>query len=145
MKTQVSYKALSELYDKALVYYYEMNITEASQAAIEVFEAYSVTLKTMEENSAIFVGYANAISKAKNDAALFKALVNCKDYRDLASEDIEGVSAAIESYDKALSDYNAKADLINGDIAEINTVVTATRTNRIAAAIMSVINKLFNR
>lgn len=145
MKTQVSYKALSDLYAKALVYYYEMNITEASEAAIEVFERYSQSLKKMEEDSALFFGYANELAKAKNDAEIFKALVECEPYRDLASTDIAGVSDAIASYDKALSDYNAKADLINGDIAEVNTVVSVTRTNNIAAAIMSVINKICNR
>ncbi len=145
MKTQVSYKALSDLYAKALVYYYEMNITEASQAAIEVFEGYSLSIKKMEEDSALFIGYANALAKAKTDAELYKALVDGKAYRDLASTDISGVSAAIASYDEALGNYNAKAELINGDIAEVNTVVTTTRTNSIASAIMSVINKIFNR
>ena len=86
-----------------------------------------------------------ALAKAKNDAALYKALVDCKEYRDLASSDIAGVSEAIESYDSALASYNAKADAINGDIAEVNTVVTVTRTNSIASVVMSVINKIFNR
>ena len=145
MKTQVSYKALSELYNKALLYYYEMNITPESEAAIAVFDSYTLTIKKMEDDSALFIGYANALAKAKNDAALYKALVDCKGYRDLASSDIAGVSEAIESYDSALASYNAKADAINSDIAEVNTVVTVTRTNSIASAVMSVINKIFNR
>ena len=145
MKTQVSYKALSELYKKALDCYYEMNITDASKAAIEVFEQYSAAIKKMEEDSALFVGYANAIGKADDDAELFEALVDCKAYRDLAAVDIAGVSDAISAYDTALAEYNAQADSINADIAEINGAVTVMRTNSIASAVMSVINKIFNR
>ncbi len=145
MKTQVGYKKLSELYNKALRYYYEMNITDASKAAVETFEQYSAAIKKIEEDSALFVGYANAIADADDDAELFEALVDCKPYRDLVSLDIAGVSDAVSAYDAALSEYNAKADSINGDIAEINSAVTVMRTNGIASAIMSVINKIFNR
>ena len=145
MKTQVGYKALSELYEEALNYYYEMNITPESQAAIEVFESYYDVIRKMEEDSALFVGYANAIGKARNDSALFKALVNCKAYRDLASSDIDGVSEAIEAYTEALNDYNARASEINGDIAEVNGVVSVARTTSISGAVMSVINNIFNR
>ena len=145
MKTQVSYKSLCELYNEALKYYYEMNITADAEAAIAEFENYAETIKKMEDDSAIFLGYANALAKARNDAALYKALVNCKSYVDLAAEDVDGVKEAIADYEAALSEYNAKLAQINGDIEELNSVVTILRTNTIGSAIMSVINNIFNK
>ena len=145
MKTQVGYKALSALKDEALLYYYEMNITEESEAAIAVFESYSEAIRVMEENSALFIGYVNAVTKARNDAALFKALAECMPYRELASVEVDGVLNAIEIYEQELEDYNTEAGIINGDIAEINGVVTVIRTNNIASAIMSVVNNILGR
>jgi len=145
MKTRVGYGELKALYDEASVYYYEMNLTEASMAAALVFEQYSVSLKQIEDDTAMFLGYIRSLNSAKNDGALYRALVNCKKYADRASLDIDGVSAGIAQYETKLGEYIAKAELINSDIAEINGVVTAVRTNSIASAVMSVINKIFNR
>ena len=145
MKAYVNYAKLNELYNEALKYYYEMNITEDSRVAIEVFEKYAAEIEQISADSALFIGYANSVRTARNDALLYKALVNCKAYRDKVSEDIEGVSAAIENYEEKLAEYKATADVINADIEEINTAVTVVRTNGVASAVMSIINKIFNR
>ena len=64
---------------------------------------------------------------------------------DKVSVDIDGVEDALELYEEKLAEYNEKAELVNGDIEEINDVVSAVRTNAVAEAIMSVIDRIFNR
>jgi hypothetical protein len=145
MKTYVGYRELKALYDEALSYYYEMNLTDAAKEAVEVFEDYAEQLQILEADSTLFLGYARTLATARTDAALYRALVNCKSYIDKVSVDIDGVEDALELYEEKLAEYNEKAELVNADIEEINDVVSAMRTNSVAEAIMSVIDRIFNR
>jgi uncharacterized coiled-coil DUF342 family protein len=144
MDAYVSYTELTALYNEALTYYYEMNLTDDAKLAVEKFEAYSAKLAEMENDAAMFEGYVRKLNSAKNDSALYKALVNCLPYVDKVSSDVPGVSDMLETYNEKLAEYNAKIDGVNAEIAEINGVVSSVRTNVIAEAVISVINKLFN-
>lgn len=123
-----------------------MNISsEAASKAIKDFEEYAAKLAVIESDSEIFKGFAKSLASARTDAQKFKALVNCKDYVYKASADIDGVEDYIELYESTLAEYNEMANTTNSNINEVNSLVVAVRTNAIAEAIMSVVNKIFNK
>ncbi len=142
----VGYNDLKEVYEKALIYYYEMNSdAEETAAAIEKFEQYGEKLAAIEEASELFVGYAGRLERAKTDADIYRALVNCAPYIDKVSEDIKGVTSGLNTYETKLAEYNAKYEPCNNEISEINTVVCSVRTNALAQAVLAVIGAIFNK
>lgn len=146
MASYVDYKDIKPLYDEAIVYYYEMNVdSDAAKAAIALFENYTNVLEIQETASAMFLGYAAELKSAKNDKDIYLALVNCAAYVDDITENIDGVSDAFELYEKKLADYNAMIAPRNGEIEQVNDIVSAVRSGSIASAILAVINNIFNR
>ena len=146
MVSYVNYNDIKPLYDEASAYYYEMNVdSDEAKLAIARFEECGAKLASEETASAMFLGYVSDIKKAKNDEALYLALVNATKYLDGVSEGIDGVADAIEVYEEKLAAYNAKIAPMNSDLGQINDVVGAVRTGSISSAILAVINRIFNR
>jgi len=146
MTSFVDYKDIKPLYDEAIVYYYEMNVdSDAAKTAIALFEEYADQLTKQETASAMLLGYAKELEAAKNDADIYVALVNCAAYVNDVTENIEGVSAALELYEAKLAAYNAKVAPMNTEIEQVNDLVSAVRSGSIASAILAVINNIFNR
>ena len=150
MTAFTAYADVKPLFDKATEYYYAMNVdTDAAKAAIEIYHSYRDTLADIEFNSTMFIGAVKVLGQAaalegvdKEDKT-FLALVDCMKYVDGVDETYEGVKAAKEVYTKALDEYNADADAVNGEIAEITKASCAVRTKSIVYTVLAIIGKIF--
>ncbi len=146
MSSYVKYKDLKPLYDEAIEkYYYNMNVdAPETQAAIAQFEIYEEKLNKIEENSAMFIGYAKTLATATRKAQVYRALVNCGMYVDGVDDTVEGVSSALNTYETKLAAYNEEITKVNGDVSNAVDVVCSVRSNSIAATVLAVVKKLFN-
>lgn len=147
MSSYAEYKDLKPLYDEAIAkYYYNMNVdAPATQAAIAQFDAYEAKIKSIEENSAMFIGYVKNLSTATRKSHVYRALVNCGKHVDGVDEGVEGVSAALATYEKKLADYNAEIGAINQDVSNAVGLVCSVRSNSIAATVLAIIKSLFSK
>lgn len=147
MTAYVTYKELKPLYDEAIQkYYYNMNVdAPETQTAIALFETYEAKLKKIEEDSAMFVGYAKTLATASKKAQVYRALVNCGMYVDGVDESVEGVSSALSTYEKKLAAYNEQIAAVNGDVSNAIDVACSVRSNSIAATVLAVVKSLFSK
>ena len=150
METVLTYSELVPLFEKATTYYYGIDVEEEeTQAAIEKYVSYREKLAALEENGAIFVGFAEALEdadalegKEKQDAT-YTALVNCMKYAALTDLGVEGVAKANETYEAALAAYNAELGIVSAEISETAKVTCAVRSDYIATTVLAIIGKIF--
>lgn len=145
MSSYTGYAELKPLYDEAIEkYYYNMNVdSPEAQAAIAQFEKYEAKLNAIEENSALFVGFAKTLATSTRKAQVYRALVNCGTYVDGVDEGVEGVTDAIKTYENKLAAYNEEIAAVNGDVSNVIDVVCSVRSNSIAATVLAVVKSLF--
>lgn len=139
LKTCVDYASMKEVYEKAEIYYYSMNVSaDYVQDAILDFDEYTVLLEKLEESTALFVGYAKQISGATGQE-LYAALVNCSRYADDVEVTISEEAAEMyEAYNEAYELYTSSMNVINGEIAETVIAMGSARANCGIAPIVSV-------
>ena len=146
MSSVVTYKELKPLYDEALSYFYVMNIdSNEAQKAIEEFYVYQDKLAFAEENSAMFIGFANQLRKTSKIRDIYPLLVKCKALLESIDTDIDGVASALEIYNNKLDEYSKAIAPTNSVVEETNSVVCSTRVFSITNAILEVIKSIFSR
>ena len=146
METYVTYKELKPLYDEAMnEYYYSMNVdSDEARAAVETFVKYQDMINEWETAGAMFLGYVSDLRSARRQAQKFRALVNCMNYVDSVSEDMEGVAAALKTYTDALSAYNGDIASVNSELSEVSDAVCSLRTHSVSATILAILQSMMN-
>ena len=138
LKTCVDYASMKEVYEKAEVYYYSMNISSPDvQGAIATFDEYTALLETLEEATSLFIGYAKQISGATGDD-LYTALANCCKYYDDVEVTIS--DEASEMYDAFTEAYEAYVSVTNAANSEIGETIIAMGSARANCGIAPVIS-----
>ncbi len=123
------YSAFRALYDEATEYYYKMNINgEGVGGAIALYEAYREQMNEIESENALFVAAVKSLLNSKKRANQYKYLVECQKHISFAEQDIEGVSAAITTYNQLKASYDKEVNSINGEVLEtVNTMCTVRK------------------
>lgn len=147
MNSYTTYTELKPLYDEAIEkYYYNMNIDSPdAQVAIAQFEAHEAKIKKIEEDSAMFIGYAKTLSTATRKSHVYRAIVNCGMHVDGVDKSIAGVTAALSTYEKKLAAYNEQISAINEDVSSTVDIALSVRCNSIAATVLAVVKSLFGK
>lgn len=145
MSSALTYAEVKPLYDEALVYYYGMNVDSAEAVeAIELFNAYEITLGVIEQASGLFEAAARNLRFAKTNDQIYLVLVQCMmyaDYIDLTYS--EDVAEAAESYEEALESYNARAAAINAEIYAVSDVASAVRSDEIPSVVLAIVSGIY--
>ena len=115
-----------------------------TQEAIAQFEEYEAKIQSIEECSAMFIGYTKTLATATKKSHVYRALVNCGKYVDGVDEGVDGVSAALATYEKKLDAYSAEIGAVNNDVSNAINLVCSVRSNSIAATVLAVIKSLFS-
>jgi hypothetical protein len=119
------YASFRALYDEATEYYYKMNINDAVGEAVELYEQYRDEITEMENESVLFMAAVKSLSNAKKRANQYKYLVECNKHIDKVEAGIDGVSAAIATYNQCKSNYDNAVNTYNSEILEtVNTMCT---------------------
>ncbi|MBO7304768.1 MAG: hypothetical protein J6V09_06060 [Clostridia bacterium] len=147
MGSYVTYSELKPLYDEAHdKYYYNMNVdAPETQAAIAKFLEYQKQLEEIELNSRMFIDTVEEFSMSNRTNQIYRVLVTCGKYVDMADEGVEGVSEALAIYNAKLTAYNAKADAVNSDINDATEIACSVRTGSISATVLAILKAIFSK
>ena len=146
MESYVTYKDIKPLYDEAMNnYYYSMNVdSDEARAAVETFVKYQDMINEWETAGAMFLGYVSELKSARRQSQKFRALVNCMNYVDSITEDMQGIAAALKTYTDTLAAYNAEINVVNSELAEVSDAVCSLRTHTVSATILAILQSMMN-
>ena len=146
-----SYNQIVEYLDEILVYYYSMtvgatdDVTEEEFAyADEVYRYYIEYEKKIVECSRDFIILCAGLTEERKLSEIYGILSDMFEIKEYISEEIDGVSAALEKYESAYSAYEAKAAPVRSDVSEIERAIVSLRANCDSKAIMYLFVSLLN-
>ena len=143
MEANRGYNALKQIYNKAIVYYHNINAdTEEAIRALDIFDSCGEYLESVEYDSRELIAAAAGIGEKSGDE-LYLALVKCYEHASNVSEDIAGVSAALDAYEAAYAAYTANVATINAELRDCGAVGCAVYMSPAARAAIKVIHKIF--
>lgn len=147
MAAYSTYAELKPLYDKALAYYYLMNVdSDEAKAAIALFEGYGDALEAVEVNSALFVESSKTLNildrlGAAYEYSVLSDLSRYYPYLDVTYSD--EVKTAMLRYEGLLKAYNDAVASANGAADKAGEVSCSLRSNQISVSILAAVNQLY--
>ena len=147
----VTYTEKAEILDLASLYYYSMNVdSEEAQEAIEIYNTIydevlgeSLVARDFMINALTIALLGEADEEELEDInvkeTLYSLLIEGSYIRSDVNAEIPGVPESIEIFDAAIENYNQTVQKVNSDIAEVNGITCAVRTNSVLYAALAVI------
>ena len=139
-----SYTELKEIYERATVYYYAMNLTgEDVMAAMAAYEQAGLELEEMEYASAMYLLAINGITGNTGDDEKYAALYTCSLFADMIDDTYEGVANAKIKYAQLRSEYSSYSDEANECVIGAMDVACSVRSFCSFGDLMQVLINLF--
>ena len=147
--SESGYAEIIDAVARAADYYYAMVVADTSNttaenisAAIEKYNSSIEYMKATEDYSAELKVVVGALCATNKFSEKYTLLYRAYSLLGLVSEDIGGVSAAIEAYE---AEYDAYMSVINGtatDVSEANAAVVALRVPFVGSGILNMFSDL---
>lgn len=141
------YTALYEAWQKAVKYYYFMEITSDDvKAAIAEYTVLESQLFDWQENCDLFIEAVN-VWNTETDLTkdqTYSALATAYAFKEFTNSTYPGMAEALRTYEAAYTAYNAPIQTVNGEVMETTNFVFAAREPYSALdAIAKFFEKLF--
>ena len=138
----ISYKDMKRLCDEAKIYYYSMDINDASaQDAISIYTARLAEIEAVEAEARAFVDAVLKLATPEIDIAA--VIVEASKYYKNLDTDVEGVALAIEQYERAFSEYNESVAVANGELeCALKVICASTIGDNNGSLITKIINAI---
>ena len=147
MRMVSTYAELKPLYDKALSYYYSMNVgTEEADAAVLLFDEYEKALAAIEINSVLFIETAKtldivSILGVSAEFSILSELSGYYEYVDVTFSD--ELADVMFKYESMVKTYNDAVNSANKAAETASNVSSALRSNQVSVAILAAVNQLY--
>ncbi len=128
MEAATTYVEKKAYYDEATEYYYVMTPGNAEEA-IARYEAGLVYLNDVVTKSTLFVGFVEKLSFAADKDEMFRYLVECRRYSDVAESTLDGVADALVTYNALYNAYVDSVNTVKGEIDATQFIAGSSRAN----------------
>lgn len=145
-KTCSGYTEAKELYERAGVYYYAMNVgSDKAQAAIQAYNELGAMLKYKESCTNDFVTEVALLDLDDDHEDLFAQLAVCCQLLEGVDLEIEGANEAFAAYKQAYEAYTGDILAVNAELTKASSATLAVRDGFVSRDFLTVLQTFLSK
>ena len=142
IRTSTTYTEKKSFFEQAGLYYFNIDITVAGAAeAAAIYDQCAIELALIEKASLDFIESVEYYTTCESADERYAALVECYVNAQYAERSYEGVTEALELFEKEYASYMDYVETVNADVAATGAAVGSLRANCGITTIISIIIK----